>query len=289
MKRTIKTFAVFLIESNLYIALAAAVLTFATQLLLNQTPGFHPYLFIIFFATFFDYNLHRLYTLHFAPEALQGERHAWLLRNKQLFYGLMITASIGFLISISQAKPQVILTLLPFAGLTLFYSIPFWRWNKQYIRLRDIPYSKIFLIASNWTMISVLLPLVQYGRYVPSSELIWIILERFFFVWALCMPFDIRDIATDRAAGLKTIPNTLGINKSANLAYISLIISVLLSVVHRAPDGQYLIILSFVISTVCTSIAISIAKKRYSNLFLYGVIDGMLLLHALLLIAACLL
>lgn len=32
------------------------------------------------------------------------------------------------------------------------------------------------------------------------------LVERFFFVFAITIPFDIRDIEADKQAGLKTIP-----------------------------------------------------------------------------------
>lgn len=286
LKNAFKQIAIFLIESNLYIALSASVLTFATQLLLHQLPGFHPYLFIIFFATFFDYNLHRLYTLHFAQAALKGQRHAWLLRHTSLFYVLMALASVGFLISITQAKSEVLYILLPFAALTIFYSIPFLRWKNNYIRLRDLPYIKLFLIAGNWTMITILLPLIQYGKTVDNSEIVWMVAERFFFVLALCIPFDIRDIDTDKEAGLRTIPNVIGEKKSWQIANLCVIISVILSSLHYWINGQISYIIAFSISALFTLIALSIAKRRLHNLYLYGVIDGMMLLQAVLLIMA---
>ncbi len=284
--RILRIIFVFLIESNLFIALSAALITFSTQLLFHQQAGFHPYLFIIFFATFFDYNLHRLYTLHFAPEALKGERHAWLLKNKTLFYILMFASSAGFLISLLYAKTEVILSLIPFAAITVFYSIPFIRWKNKLIRLRDLPYLKIVLIAGNWTAITILLPLIQYGQTVTNNELISLILERFFFMLALCMPFDIRDIDIDRRAGLKTIPNTIGIQNSLKLAYLSLIISMIIAFNHFSNIAEVYFGYAIIASAMIAVIAISNAKSRLNNLYLYGLIDGLIFVQSTLIIAA---
>ena len=261
-------------------------MTFSAQLLLHQQPGFHPYLFIIFFATFFDYNLHRLYTLHFAGEALKGERHAWLSKNKTLFYVLMACASLGFLISIIYAKTEVLVALIPFAAITIFYSIPFIRWKNKLLRLRDLPYLKIFFIAINWTMITVILPLVQYGPTIRNEEIVVIILERFFFVLALCIPFDIRDIEVDQRAGLKTIPTSIGAKNSYRLAYLSLLISVLISQFHYLNWASINFAVSTLICGIVSVIAIYNAKQRLNNLYLYGVIDGLLLVQSILIIAA---
>ena len=282
----LKAVVIFLIESNLFIALAAALITFETQILLFKDAVFHPYLFIIFFATFFDYNLHRLYTLHFSPEALKGERHAWLLKNTKLFYWLMGISCIGFFISISQAKSEIIITLLPFAALTIFYSIPFLRYKGRLIRLRDLPYLKVFLIALNWTLITVLLPLIQYGQSYNHPELMAIILERFFFVLALCIPFDIRDIAIDRRAGLKTIPTRIGATNSFRLAYVCLIVMAVFSLFHYRQVGTPLIGIAFLLSGIIAFIAIFNAKRRLTNLYLYACIDGQLIVQTLLVMLA---
>lgn len=284
--RLLKNLLVFLIESNLFIATSAALITFSTQLLLKQDSGFHPYIFIIFFATFFDYNLHRLYTLHFAPEALKGERHAWLLKNKMLFYILMSVSAIGFLISITQAKSEIIISLIPFATLTIFYSIPFLRYKGRLIRLRDLPYLKLFLIALNWTLITVLLPLIQYGQSYNHPDLMAIIIIRFFFVLALCIPFDVRDIEVDKRAGLKTIPTNIGAENSFRLAYVSLSIMAVLSLFYYSQLGTPLIGFAYFISAIISYIAIFNAKKRLNNLYLYLCIDGMLIVQTVLLIMA---
>jgi len=279
--RIIKNILVFLIESNLFIALSAALATFSAQVLLQQEQGLHPYLFIIFFATFFDYNLHRLYTLHFASEALKGERHAWLLKNKMLFYLLMACASLGFLISIFYAKTEVLIALIPFAFITIFYSIPFIRWNNKLIRLRDLPYLKIFFIAINWTMITVILPLVQYGPTISTIEIAGIVTARFFFILALCIPFDIRDIEIDKRAGLKTIPNNIGEENSYRLAYMSLLISALIGLIHYLNSATPYFALSIGISAIISAIAIYNANKRLNNLYLYGVIDGQIIVQSI--------
>jgi 4-hydroxybenzoate polyprenyltransferase len=286
LSQPLKVILIFLIESNLFIALAAALITFETQILLFKDTVFHSYLFIIFFATLFDYNLHRLYTLHFAPEALKGERHAWLLKNTKLFYWLMGMSCIGFLISISQAKTAIIITLIPFAALTIFYSIPFLRYNGRLIRLRDLPYLKLFIIALNWTIITVLLPLIQYGNDYNHPELLCIIIERFFFVLALCIPFDIRDIAIDRRAGLKTIPTSIGADKSFKLAYLSLLLMLVFSLLHYMKHGTPLMGLAFSLSAIIAFIAIFNAKSRLTNLYMYLCIDGMLIVQTLLVILA---
>src|SRR5262245_19176768 len=90
----------FLINTNLFISLAALLFTVESQIQLGFMPAWHPYLFIIFFATLFEYNLHRLITLAYHPEALSSPKHRWLRENKRSFYILVTLSIAGFLVSI---------------------------------------------------------------------------------------------------------------------------------------------------------------------------------------------
>src|SRR6185437_16783380 len=118
-----KRFYYFLINSNVYISLAAVLLTVEAQIQLGMQPGWHPYLFIIFFATILEYNFHRLITLWVRKETLADEKYAWLRNNISIFYGLMIFSVLGFFAALIFAKTQVIITLLPIGLITIFYSL----------------------------------------------------------------------------------------------------------------------------------------------------------------------
>ena len=67
----------FLIDSNIYISFAASMLAFETQIQLGMKPQLHPYVFIIFFATLFEYNIHRLILVLTNKDALN--HHSCLL------------------------------------------------------------------------------------------------------------------------------------------------------------------------------------------------------------------
>eukprot|EP01136_Pigoraptor_vietnamica_P044203 Opistho-1_new@20645 len=97
-----------------------------------MSPQWHPYLFIIFFATLFDYNLHRLVTVLTNKEALNSDKHKWLKEYLSLFYALVVFSVIGFIIAVFLAKKEVLITLSPFALITLFYSLPIFK-NQKYL------------------------------------------------------------------------------------------------------------------------------------------------------------
>ena len=69
-------------------------------------PQGHPYLFIIFFATLFEYNLHRFITVITNKEALNSDKHKWVRKNLNGFYLLVLTSLVGFTASLSLLKKK---------------------------------------------------------------------------------------------------------------------------------------------------------------------------------------
>jgi len=111
------------------------------------------------------------------------------------------------------------------AILSLGYVLPFVKGNK---RLRDFDYIKIFLVAIVWGVITVLMPILERTTDLTLSHLL-ILLERMLFIFAITLPFDIRDLKIDAHIDVKTIPSIIGIGKTKKLALFCLIIVVLLA------------------------------------------------------------
>lgn len=280
--RILRPFLDFIIYSNLFIAFAAVAFTFEAQVLLAQNISWHPYLFIIFFATFFDYNLHRLYTIIFYKQALFSEKHKWLRNNLLTFYVLLTLATVGFFIALIYAKTKVIITLAPIAALTIFYSVPyFYRKGKAY-RLRDIPYLKLALISFNWTAITLLLPIAQADHDIAFVRLLPLAIERFLFMCAICLPFDIRDMEADRQSNLKTVPLRLGEDRSWALSYWLMGASAVFSLIYHLLYGETAYALSLCLSGFISLWLLKSDRMKQSYLYHYGVVDGLLILQALL-------
>jgi len=274
-----------LINSNIYISLAAVAFTIEAQIQLGLKPQWHPYLFIIFFATFFEYNLHRFITVITNKEALNSDKHKWVKTNLKKFYALVILSIVGFIVVALMAKREVLMALAPIALITLFYSTPIPGNTKALFRLREIPYVKIFLISAVWSSSTILLPIIQSGLSFSNSDVIEMLVERFFFVFAIAIPFDIRDAEADKRAGLKTIPLLINKNRSMSLSYLFLLIFYLISTIHYFADNSMYIIYALSISTITTFIFLINRKIKRIPYYYYGVLDGTILLQGLLVIA----
>lgn len=271
-----------IIHSNIYISLAAMLLTVSAQIQLGMPPQWHPYLFFIFFATLFEYNLHRLITVLTNDEALKSDKHQWVRENRKKFYMLMFSSVAGFIIAACMAKKEVLLAFMPLGIVTLFYSVPVSGNRRHLLRLREIPYLKIVLIAAVWSASTILLPVIQAHEKFNSAKVILLLIERFFFIAAIAIPFDIRDMEADRHSGLRTLPLLLGKKNARIISYLSLMVFFLISVLHYPYSQQWYIILASGISAFTTYLFISLKTVRKMNIYYYGVLDGTMLIQGLL-------
>jgi len=281
-----KQFYYFVINSNVYISLAAVLLTVQAQIQLGMRPSWHPYLFIIFFATMLEYNFHRLITLWFRKETLVDEKYTWLRNNITVFYALMIFSVIGFFAALIFAKTEVIVTLLPIGLITIFYSLPIFKNKQKLFRLREISILKIFLISFIWALSTVLLPVIQSDKSFDKTNILLMLVERILFVFAITIPFDIRDIESDKSAGLKTIPLLIGEKKATQLAISSLVLFALLCVVHYVKTPLVYTLPALIISAVTTFVFIISEKLKKTSYYHYGILDGTMFFQGLMVVAS---
>lgn len=279
-------FVSFLIHSNLFIGLAAAGLAFQTRIEFGFQPAFKPYLLLLFFATLFDYNLHRLNTFVFHKEALQDPKHRWLRENVNLFLILCAISFIGFAITLVFAKTEVLYALLPFALITVFYSFPFFvRKGKQY-RLRDIPYFKNTLIALVWAGSSTLLPYVESETPIALHALASLFAFRFLLIFAVSIPFDLRDAESDKKQGLKTIAHLGTESSGIRIAALALILMALSASAYHVWMQQVHLALAYLFSAWAGISILRSERLKSQSIYHYGFVDGMIVLQTILIFLA---
>lgn len=254
-----------LIQSQVFIALIAVAYSVETELLLNQKPGLHPYLVLVFLSTFLMYNISR-----FAARPMQ-QPLTWLM--VALLSATLILVAVGF-----WARWQVIVMLIPLAVVSLLYTFPIIPFNSRFVTLRAIPYVKIFVITLVWSLVTVLLPVVrmQHGMDVH----VWLMFtERMIFVFVLALMFDIRDREHDQRSGLKTIPLWLGEEKSKKLCKGLLILFLLITVVHYTKD-MFVVLPAMTISAGGAGVLLNDKILADKPLYYFALIDSMMLVQA---------
>lgn len=244
-------------------------------------PLLHPYIFIIFFATLLEYNIYRVMLFVANRKGLNHERHVWVKRHPAMFWSLTGVSLAGFLAAIFFAKKEVLLTLAPIALVTILYSLPVSGNKRNIFKLRQIPLLKTFLIAFAWSAATIFLPVIQSGNVYDGTHIGLMFLERCLFVFAITIPFDIRDMKADRLAGLKTIPVLLGENKSLAWANASLALFFALCLMHYS-QGMAFLLPALAVSTLSTFVFLNHKKLKDLPFYHYGILDGSILLQGLL-------
>ncbi len=276
--RLINTF----IFSNIFLSVGAVLLTVSAQVQLGMNPHWQPYLLLIFFATLFEYNRNLLIELFFYKEKQNSEKQKWILKNRKKFLFVAIISVAVLLVAVFTTKPQVLFVFIFLGILTFLYSMPVLG-NKSYLfKLREVPYLKIFLIAFVWSALTVFLPAIQAGEEILNVQVELLFAERFFFIFAITIPFDIRDMQADRDSGLKTIPLLIDKNKALLLSYLSLTISFAISIFHYKMQNNWFIIEAIFISLITTYLFLKLNYFRNINRYYYQILDGTLLLQGLL-------
>ena len=205
----------FYIFSNIHVALAVFCLVKITLLTYGIHSNSVP--FFCLFSTIASYNLIRI----FRVEEVQPWFFEFIKNNKSILVLLTVFSVIATLYFAFGFSLQTLLWLLPFAIATLFYVNPFAIKNKRF-SLRYVALIKLFLIAISWAGVTVLIPLIQHKINLDSNEIIMLV-QRFLFVVAITIPFDIRDMSYDNE-NLKTLPQAIGIQKSKWLGLLFLML-----------------------------------------------------------------
>jgi 4-hydroxybenzoate polyprenyltransferase len=272
----------FIIHSNILIALAALALTLATQVQLGMEPQAHAYLAVIFLATLFDYNLHRYLTLYNKPEAVKNDKLKWAKEHLNVFIALIILSFGGLVIVLFYVKTAILYLLVPLAVLSFLYSFPFPGKQKHNFRLLNITGMKTLLIALVWTGATVLIPVLFADTPFDRLQIILLFAERFTFIFAIAIPFDIRDMETDSLASIRTIPIVYGEKNALKISNVALLLSLLIALFHYLDMKMEFILPAYIISIVTTFIFINTKAFKRMTFYHHGILDGSILLQGIL-------
>lgn len=273
----------FTVNSHIFLALAAVSITLATQVQLGLRPQIDAFVLMIFLATVFDYNLHRYLTLASIPEARQIGKNSWAAGNFSVLKAVIIISFTLLVSTLFFLPVNTLYLIVPLAALTLLYSVSYLknRWNGCWHK--KIPGVKTIFLISIWTASTVFLAGVNHGYKTGSAEMLLVGFERFAFILAIAIPFDIRDMEIDKKSGINTIPNAFGVDRAFKMSNISLFIASGIAIFHYSGTHMLLTLAAFILSILITLISINSSKIRSLPFYHNGILDGCLLLHGILL------
>lgn len=263
-----------ILYSNFYIACCAVAMTLQTQLLLFGTIEYTPVIGLIFFATLMIYAVHRIVGLFRLTDFIEEGRYYIINKFK---WHIWVYAGIGLIGSFCcffQLERAAQFSLVIPAFLSLGYIFPVF--GEKNLRLRDFNGVKIFLVAIVWAYVTVILPTLEGDVLGMATVLMF--LERAFFVFAITLPFDIRDLKVDAYNEVKTIPAMLGVKRTQWLSFVLLGLMLLIAFFLY----EWNIILGLFLSVVLTAFFIKISPKQTNDYFFTGLMDGTMIIQPLL-------
>lgn len=218
-----------------------------------------------FSSTLFTYNLQRYL------KAIQLLTHptnliVWVISKKKVILFILflsgVICSVSF-IMVYNWRIDSLLVIAFSALVSLFYILKIK--NRS---LRDIPFLKIHLIALIWVIDSGVFQLINEENYSIKN---WFFIGiHYFYILAVTIPFDIRDLKYDDP-NQKTIPQLFGIRNSKIISIVLLIIYVSLAILinHQLMDNLFFLIAV----TLTLFLIIGIHEKRKEYYF-SGLIEG---------------
>lgn len=261
----------FIAYSNLLISLVAGALTFGFSTHLASKNSFL-YAVVVFGATLFTYNLHRILRLR-EIQMNYSNRHRWIIKHPAILY-LLATVGIG----ISGAFYFIFFFTLPsllMLGAVGVISVTYaWRFNISAKTLRELPYAKIYLIAISWTIVCFVWPLVNEGLNI--NDFWGVILSGTLYIFSATIPFDIRDASFD-SPHQKTIPHLVGEKQTKRIGLITLAVSYCLLCWYSAA----LIYDAFTITAYLgLGSLILFTRQKNHELYFSLLIDGWIMFYA---------
>jgi 4-hydroxybenzoate polyprenyltransferase len=214
MKEYWRALVNFLLYGHFWIAAAALAMCWQTEWLLTGHLSFGWLPVVVTSGTLSLYALHRLVGLRsVAPFRHRGRfrviaRFRWHILLYLVVFGTV--AAIGFFLLPSYLQWALATPCL----LALAYVLPLFGAGR---RLRDLHYLKIFLVAIAWAWITAAVPARAAGLLGTFPA--WLLIaERSCFIFAITLPFDLRDREIDRFTGVQTLPRLLGPLRTKRLA-----------------------------------------------------------------------
>ena len=172
-------------------------------------------LLFVFFASITGYNFVKFFGL----AKFHYRRLASWLQVIQVFSFICFLLLVYFAFLLPW---EILVYIAIFGVVTFLYAIPFLPKNifmDEQQNLRSIGGLKVYVIATVWSGVTLMLPLLNEGKAIDLE--VWLTaVQRFILVIALMLPFEIRDLQYDNLK-LSTIPQKIGIKKTKAIGFFA--------------------------------------------------------------------
>jgi (E)-4-hydroxy-3-methyl-but-2-enyl pyrophosphate reductase len=263
---------IFLVRTDIYTAIGAGFLSFASMLL----QGLRPSVFNILIAATYVYAMHIINRVQFSKSArvagsFRGKSYD---RNKKTYLTiavLCLAVSI-VLASFTGAAPFVLLVSI--SCLWLLYNISIFPAGWGLGKLGDLPGSKEIFTAAAWAAVIAVLPQIGIGLTItPDMAVTFLVV--FTIVFSKTALSDMMDIQSDRLVGRETIPVIIGEEGMGRLLrIISLVMAGILLALTLAGYSSFMslaLLASLFYIWICLELCVR--KARFYSIVLEGLLE----------------
>lgn len=207
-----KAFFNFYLNASIHVALVAISFVLITAFEFEIKPSYE-FVAFVFFATILAYNFVKYYGVY--------KSHFQKFTNKiALISAVSIISLFGMIYSSYFLKLNTLLFAFLLVLITMLYAMPFLPQKRMLFlisNLRNTAGIKVYIIASVWAGVGVVLPLIE-SKTGLTGHIVLTIVQRFVLVIVLMLPFEIRDLQFDDLK-LETIPQKIGVKATKALGF----------------------------------------------------------------------
>ncbi len=279
----------FIVFRNVFIAICAVFMVWETQWFLGIPLQITPLILFVFFATFFEYNLHIIAGRFSFIHPLESLSHLFSPEVSPTLKFCIVSGFLGCVATFFMLEKLMMAGFIISGLITLSYSLPMVKRNGKFIRLREFTYLKVFTVAMGWTLITVAVPLLPYLQTFSKPELALILIRRFLFIFAITIPFEIRDMERERKFGNTSLPMLFGIRAMKSAGILMLVLFCLLCglqekfLLYDVASGKTFFY-PFTLSAIAAAYLILNASDKKSKWYFKFWTDGTMILQFLLLL-----
>jgi len=167
------------------------------------------------------------------------------------------------------------------AFVTFLYSAPKIT-HPFFSYLRKIAVGKTIFLAFAWMHVTTLLPLLIEVKTL-SIHHVWFVINRFFYIYAICVLFDYRDLDDDKKAGIRSLITYLN-EKGIDALFWGSVAIVVLTLLLLLNYFSFMEMVALFIPVIILSLLYYPSKKNFSDYLYYFILDGLMMLSAPLLL-----
>jgi 4-hydroxybenzoate polyprenyltransferase len=181
-----------------------------------------------------------------------------------------------------------------------FYLLPHWRWlavsavitflysapkipHPWFRALRKIAIGKTIFLTLVWVYVTAMLPVILAGARFTVPIILFVI-SRLFFIFTICIMFDFRDRADDKATGIRSMVIWFSEKGVDRLFFSSLLIAIISTLFLLHYDFSVGAVIALLIPCAIAAAIYEYAKKNFSDYLYYFILDGLMTFSALLLL-----